>query len=204
MEPRSRTCPVPSVDGAHEDTTPAGQDDGPVPQPPFGDDIDVSITERRWHRAMPNPAREVQRAVRAAMRELDVSGAVTVVLADDLTVRRLNHLHRGRNKPTNVLTFEYAPADYAPTDSGSGIWLWGGDIILAFATVEREARAAGRSVRNHMMHLLVHGVLHLSGYDHHHAGDARAMEMEESRILGRMGIPNPWKHRGGREGGAAR
>ncbi|POF64140.1 rRNA maturation RNase YbeY [Novacetimonas maltaceti] len=197
MEPRSRIAPVPSPDGVHEDTRPVGQDDGPVPQSPFGDDIDVSITDRRWHMAMRDPAREVKRAVRAAMRELGVSGGVSVVLADDRTVQRLNHLHRDRNRPTNVLTFEYAPA-------GSGAWLWGGDIMLAFPTVAREARAAGRTVRNHMMHLLVHGVLHLSGYDHHHAGDARAMEMEEARILGRMGIPNPWKHRNGRAAGAAR
>ncbi|PYD48057.1 rRNA maturation RNase YbeY [Novacetimonas pomaceti] len=197
MEPRSRTAPLPEVDGAHEDSRATGPDDGPVPQPPLWEDIDVRIMDRRWYGAMRDPAAQVTRAVMATMHDLGVSGPVSVILADDRTVQRLNYLHRGRNRPTNVLTFEYAPA-------GPQGGAWGGDIILAFPTVRREAMAAGRTVRSHMLHLLVHGVLHLSGYDHHHAGDARAMEMEEARILGKMGIANPWKHRSGRADGGAR
>ncbi len=71
----------------------------------------------------------------------------------------------------------------------------GGDIVLALETVKREACAAGRPPLHHMAHLIVHGALHLRGYDHHLAGDARRMEMEEARILHRLGVPNPWKRR---------
>jgi probable rRNA maturation factor len=109
-----------------------------------------------------------------------------VVLSSDLAVRRLNWSHRRRNKPTNVLTFEAmgGPAGYL-----------GGDIVLALETVRREAAAAGRHPAHHMAHLVVHGALHLRGYDHHEAGDARRMEMAEARILHLLGVPNPWKRR---------
>ena len=97
------------------------------------------------------------------------------MLASDLTVRRLNARHRGRNKPTNVLTF------------GSG------DIVLALGVVRREARAQGRRAAHHLAHLVVHGALHLQGHDHDDPADARRMEMEEARLLHRMGVPNPWR-----------
>ncbi len=96
------------------------------------------------------------------------------MLASDLVVRRLNARHRGQNKPTNVLTFE------------------GGDIILALGVVQREARAAGRRASHHLAHLVVHGALHLRGHDHDRPGDARRMEMAETRLLRRMGVPDPW------------
>jgi probable rRNA maturation factor len=103
------------------------------------------------------------------------------VLADDRTVKRLNARHRGRNKPTNVLTYE-------PSRPGLP-----GDVILALGAVRREAVAAGRPAAHHLAHLVVHGALHLRGHDHHGAGEARRMEMEEARILHRLRVPNPWK-----------
>ena len=129
----------------------------------------VIITEARWRRAVPRAETVAVRAVRAA------GGAGTVVLASDLAVRRLNARHRGQNKPTNVLTFE------------------GGDIILALGVVRREARAAGRRASHHLAHLVVHGALHLRGHDHDRPGDARRMEMAETRLLHRMGVPDPWR-----------
>jgi probable rRNA maturation factor len=105
----------------------------------------------------------------------------TVVLASDNAVKRLNAAHRGRNKPTNVLTFEAAPHGGA------------GDIILAAGTVRREAASFGRSAAHHLAHLVVHGALHLRGHDHHDVGDARRMEMAETRILRRLGVPDPWR-----------
>ena len=101
----------------------------------------------------------------------------SIVLADDRLVRDLNTRHRGKNKPTNVLTYEYP----AP------------ELVLALGVVRREAAAAGRRVAHHLAHLVVHGALHLRGHDHDHPGDARRMEMEETRILHRLGVPNPWK-----------
>ena len=105
------------------------------------------------------------------------------MLASDRTVKRLNARHRGRNKATNVLTFEPA-APGLP-----------GDIVLALGTVAREAAAVGRRPAYHLAHLVIHGLLHLRGHDHHHAGDARRMEMQETRLLHRMGVPNPWNRR---------
>lgn len=110
-----------------------------------------------------------------------LGGAVTVVLDSDAAVKRLNARHRGRNKPTNVLTFDPA-APGLP-----------GEIVLASGTVAREAAAAGRRPAAHLAHLVLHGMLHLAGYDHAAAGEARRMEMAESRLLGRLGLPNPWR-----------
>jgi probable rRNA maturation factor len=136
----------------------------------------VLVLDARWRGLVRDAERLAARAAEAA------GGAGSVVLSSDRAVRLLNALHRHRNKPTNVLTFEM------------GGYL-GGDIVLALGTVRREARAAGRPMAHHLAHLVVHGALHLRGHDHHHVGDARRMEMAEARILHRIGVPNPWKHR---------
>ena len=121
---------------------------------------------------MRDVARVVARTLRAAGCEADV------VLTDDRTVRRLNCRDRGKNKPTNVLTYEQPP-----------------EILLALGVVRREAAREGKAVRAHLVHLLVHGALHLQGYDHHHTGEAREMESEETKILARLRVANPWKNR---------
>jgi probable rRNA maturation factor len=133
--------------------------------------IEVIVTEPAWRRLVPKAARIAARAAAAA-------GATgTVVLAGDHTVRRLNAQHRGRNKPTNVLTYE-TPAP---------------EVILALGVVRREAAAASRRPAHHLAHLVVHGALHLRGHDHLAAGEARRMEMAEARILHRLRVPNPWR-----------
>jgi len=133
--------------------------------------VEVIVAEPAWRRLVPRAATVAARAARAA------GAAGTVVLAGDHAVQRLNARHRGRNKPTNVLTYT-APA---------------GEIILALGVVRREAAAAARRPAHHLAHLIVHGALHLAGHDHHQAGDARRMEQAETRILHRLGVPNPWK-----------
>ena len=138
----------------------------------------VLVQDAGWHRLVRGAPRLAVRAAQAA------GGAGTVVLSSDRAVKSLNALHRRRNKPTNVLTFE-------SLESVKGGFL-GGDIVLALGTVRREAAAAGRPAAHHLAHLVVHGALHLRGYDHHRAGDARRMELEEARILHRLGVPNPW------------
>ncbi len=146
-------------------------------------EAEVLVLDARWHRLVPGLARLVRRAAAAG------GGASVIVLDRDLAIRRLNARHRGRNKPTNVLTFENRGA-FPGHDTGQG-----GDIVLALETVRREARAAGRSPSHHLTHLVVHGALHLRGHDHHAAGDARRMEMREARILHGLRVPNPWKSR---------
>ena len=137
----------------------------------------VILEAAGWRGLVPGAARIAGRAAAAA------GGAGSVVLSCDRVVQRLNARHRRRNAPTNVLTFK-------PTRGFAG-----GDIILALETVRREAAAAGRPPAHHLAHLVVHGALHLRGHDHHAAGEARRMEMEEARILHRLGVPNPWKRR---------
>jgi probable rRNA maturation factor len=140
----------------------------PSTRPP---DVDIVVADPAWHRAIPKAGAIARRAALAAGME------GTVVLSSDRVVRGLNGRHRGRNKPTNVLTYEHPAAE----------------IILALGVVRAEAAAAGRRPGHHLAHLVVHGALHLSGEDHHHPGDARRMEMAESRILHRIGVPNPWR-----------
>ena len=113
------------------------------------------------------------------------SGGVTVLLADDRALRRLNGEHRGKDKPTNVLSFPGVP--------GGGHL---GDIALALGVVRREARAAGRRPAAHLAHLVAHGTLHLLGHDHLLAGEARRMERAEARAMRRLRLPNPWKGAG--------
>jgi probable rRNA maturation factor len=108
-------------------------------------------------------------------------GDISVVLSSDREVRRLNHAHRGRDKPTNVLTYE-PPAPGMP-----------GEVIVALGVVRREAAASKRAPAHHLAHLVLHGALHLAGHDHDRAGDARKMEMREARLLARIGVPNPWR-----------
>ena len=134
--------------------------------------VSVLVPERRWRRCLPAVECVVRRAASVAGRH-DLH---TVVLEGDLAVRRLNARHRGRNAATNVLTFEH-------------------DVVLAFGIVRREARQAGRPLAHHLSHLVVHAVLHLDGFDHVTAGDARRMERRESRLLSRIGVPNPYKPR---------
>ncbi len=141
------------------------------------------IEDRGWRRLVPRLEERVTRSIRGAQQFAPEAWVETVVLADDRTVRALNARHRGRNKPTNVLTFEPV---------GPGV---GGEIVLALGVMRREAAAEGKPLPHHLAHLLVHGVLHLDGADHHHPGEARGMEMAEARILGRLGVPNPWKGR---------
>ena len=143
----------------------------------------IIIEDRGWRRFVPRLEEWVTRSIQAAQQAAPEALVETVVLADDRTVRALNARHRGRNKPTNVLTFE-------PVGPGAG-----GEIVLALGVMRREAAAEGKLLPHHLAHLLVHGVLHLDGAEHDHPGDARSMEMAETRILGRLGVPNPWKGR---------
>ncbi len=135
------------------------------------------MDEPAWRRLVQRPERIARRVLERLESDADV------VLASDRLVRRLNARHRGRDKPTNVLTFEPA----APGMPG--------EIVLALGTVRREAAAAGRRPAAHLAHLVAHGALHLRGHDHHGAGEARAMEMAETRTLARLGFANPWRTR---------
>jgi probable rRNA maturation factor len=127
------------------------------------------------------PEALARRAAAAALREAGAVGAVTIVLADNAAVKRLNGRHRAKAKPTNVLSFPGGVPGHL------------GDVALALGVVRGEARAAGRRAADHLAHLVAHGALHLAGHDHLHAGEARRMERAEARVMRRLGRPNPWR-----------
>lgn len=150
---------------------------------PFpGASIDVVVEEPGWRRMLPRAESLARRAVQATLAAEGWEGGVTVLLADDRSLRRLNAEHRGKDKPTNVLSF--------PSDTGDHL----GDIALALGVVRREALAAGKAPAAHFAHLVAHGTLHLLGHDHLLAGEARRMEQAEARIMARLRLPNPWRY----------
>jgi len=140
-------------------------------------DLRIEVRDRAWRRAMPR----AEHWVRRAWSGLPEAPPATVVLGSDREVQRLNARFRGKNKPTNVLTFDALPGG-------------AGDIILALGVIRHEARAAKKRPEHHLAHLVLHGLLHLEGYDHGTVADARQMERLETTLLARIGVPNPWKH----------
>jgi probable rRNA maturation factor len=153
--------------------------------------VAVRIDAPRWRRAMPGASRLARRAARAALAGAGTraQGEIAVVLADDATVRRLNRTYRGKDKPTNVLSF---PLAGGPAGAAAGPI---GDIVLALETVLAEARAQAKRPADHAAHLVVHGVLHLLGFDHRRDVPARRMEALETRILAGLGIADPYRRR---------
>lgn len=112
---------------------------------------------------------------------------LSVVLSDDAHVRDLNRDYRGKDKPTNVLSF---PAELDMDIPGAPRML--GDIVLALETVQREALEQSKTAEAHLTHLSVHGLLHLLGYDHIEEEEAQQMEALEVRLLADLGIANPY------------
>jgi probable rRNA maturation factor len=116
------------------------------------------------------------------------------MLTDDAEQRELNRTYRGIDAATNVLAFALSdfaggPASAAP--AGSPVLL--GDVVLAFETVAREAAEQHKTLAGHLSHLVVHGVLHLLGFDHRNDAEAEAMEGLEVEILKILGVPDPYR-----------
>lgn len=114
---------------------------------------------------------------------------LSIVLADDAAQQQLNRDWRGIDRPTNVLSFPSWRPD-APAPPGAPLLL--GDIVLAFETVAREAEEQQKPIADHLSHLVVHGVLHLLGYDHRTDGEASVMEALETSILASLGVADPY------------
>jgi probable rRNA maturation factor len=151
--------------------------------------IDVVIESARW-RHVPRAATVVRRAIGAAVPAPARNAELSVILTSDRAIRTLNRRWRGRDKPTNVLSFPAPAQARGRRPPGAPRHL--GDIVLAYETVAREARAEGKPLDHHIAHLALHGFLHLLGYDHESHGQAEAMERRERRILARLGVPDPY------------
>jgi probable rRNA maturation factor len=155
--------------------------------------VEVSVSCEAWLAACPGAEAIAEAAARAALAEAPESGApavVGVILTDDAEQRQLNRTYRGKDRPTNVLSFAMAdPA--APGPAGSPVLL--GDVVLAFETVAREAGEQDKPLADHLRHLVVHGVLHLLGFDHETDTEAATMEARETAILKGLGVPHPYR-----------
>lgn len=162
--------------------------------------VEVDLAAGDWS-ALPDPQALAEDAAGAVLSELglDLAGyEVAIRLTDDAEMRTLNGAWRGKDAPTNVLSWPALPL--APGPEGRppppppapypGAPL--GDLALGAETLAREAAAAGLALTAHASHLILHGVLHLLGYDHEREGDADAMESVERRALARLGIADPY------------
>lgn len=146
--------------------------------------VHLLFHDEKWHEVLPHGDDDlvpVFQAIRQILGQDFEGQSVTIVLSEDGEVQDLNKTFRSYDKPTNVLSF--------PSDEEESL----GDIILAYETVEKEAIDAGISVLHHTFHLIIHGFLHLLGYDHEKDEDADQMESLEVHILNVLHIPNPYE-----------
>jgi probable rRNA maturation factor len=145
--------------------------------------IDLQVDDPRWRTVRGLSAR-LRRSAELALKHGKAAKAssLTILLTDDARLKSLNRDFRDKNKATNVLSF--------PADQVDGRYL--GDIALAYGVTAAEARVGGKRFTDHAMHLAVHGVLHLLGFDHQTKRAAKIMEPLEVEILGRLGIENPY------------
>lgn len=156
--------------------------------------IDVVVESPLWS-GVADVESSVCRAVEAALPPERTDCELAVVLTDDRTMRGLNARFRGIDKATNVLSFPTPGSSQPRTDERRGEPVSLGDIVIAFETTRAEAAAEGKEFDHHFAHLLVHGVLHLLGYDHHSDAEAEAMEARERAILMQLDIPDPYAER---------
>ncbi len=174
-------------------------------------EVFVSVPCGRWLQRLPG-ARALCRKAASAAFEIGADSArtgrgtfeVSLVLGDDDFVRALNRTYRGRDTATNVLAFRNFTAGEAVNPASSRrrstamtrdgekpVLL--GDVVIAYETAVAEASAGRKSIEAHLCHLVVHGVLHLLGYDHEDETDALRMERIETSVLGQFGLPDPYR-----------
>jgi probable rRNA maturation factor len=159
--------------------------------------IDVTQPCRDWRKALPEAAALCRRAAQQAIAAWAVDRAtaeLSIVLGDDALLQRLNSAWRGKDAPTNVLSFpaqEFGGQSLPPAPPGVPLPL--GDVVLGFETIRREAAEQGKTLADHLAHLTVHGVLHLLGFDHEAEAEAERMEALERDVLSRLGIADPYE-----------
>ena len=180
----------------------------PAGTPGLDLNLDVSITCPLWAEALPGAAELSEAAADRAFRisragRLSKTGGTTktraeasIVLADDAFVRGLNRNYRGRDESTNVLSFPASQPNDELAASPAGAPRLLGDIVVAYETTAAEANRQGKTLGDHLCHLVVHGMLHLLGHDHQTPAVADAMESLEIEILAGLDIANPYEDGG--------
>jgi len=146
--------------------------------------IEITAECEGWHRIL-GAELIAHRAALTAFQEAGMSaGEASILLTDDARIRELNREFRKKDQPTNVLSF--------PSNEMHNNVRFYGDVALAFETLVREARTEEKRVDAHLTHLTAHGVLHLLGFDHENEEDAERMESLETKILAKLGFPDPY------------
>ena len=148
--------------------------------------MSLSVEVRRTVRAWAPPRADIANWAIQALGRRAAGRELGVRVVGPTESRRLNARFRGRDKPTNVLSF---PASELPAGPERPL----GDLVICPAVLRVEARAQRKSLRAHWAHLVVHGTLHLAGYDHESPADANRMERREIAVLRRLGFPNPYR-----------
>lgn len=150
---------------------------------------DVLIEDALWLERLDPEAvalAAAEKMIEVVRPKLHPEAEISVTFSNDDRVTQLNGEWRGKNSPTNVLSF---PGISGTMFNSSPLL---GDIVLAYETIDREARTEGKLFPEHTAHLVVHGLLHLVGYDHENEVDAQKMESIESEIMKALGYPDPW------------
>ena len=157
--------------------------------------VDILQADDKWS-ALENASDLIQHAAQAAILDGPAAPSagtvdVSILLEGDAALQVLNKQWRGKDKPTNVLSFPAPPLPVAVDLPGAEMSL--GDIALSYDTLAAEALNEGKSLAAHLQHLVVHGMLHLQGYDHETPDEAEEMEALERRILASLGVADPYE-----------
>jgi probable rRNA maturation factor len=158
--------------------------------------IDISIESDQWNAfdALDNVQSIISVSVTHALQKQSLTPEhveVSVLLTNDDHIQTLNRDYRDKDKPTNVLSF--SQTDFNDKTECNAPFLYLGDLVMAYETLEREAREQNKAMIDHFTHLCVHGTLHLLGHDHIEEDEAQQMEGLETQILDGMGIKNPYQ-----------
>jgi probable rRNA maturation factor len=168
------------------------QTPAPADAAALDDLVDIVVESPRWAEAGLDPDALAREGTGAAAAELGTKQdrIATIVFGGDALLQRLNARFRDKDAPTNVLAFPGpAPISGAPAPDPAPL----GDVVLGFETIAAEAAAHGISVRARALHMIVHGWLHLHGYDHQTENDAHEMESMERKSLARLGLADPYE-----------